>query len=59
MTEWLIKYGQYAAIVTGLLLLASATIDRPKARQKWYARLVYGAAGVFVIYVSIHKMFSR
>jgi hypothetical protein len=55
MTEWLIKYGQYAAIVTGLLLLASATIDRPR----WYVRLVLGAAGVFVIYVSIHKMFSK
>ena len=59
MTEWFIKYGQYAAIVTGVLLLVSAIVDGPKAGQKWYVRLAFGAAGSFVIYVSIHKMFSK
>jgi hypothetical protein len=27
MTEWLIKYGQYAAILTGVLLLVSARLE--------------------------------
>jgi hypothetical protein len=58
MTEWLIKYGQYAAILTGVLLLVSA-IGRPRTGQKWYVRLALGAAAAFVIYVSIHKIFSK
>jgi hypothetical protein len=48
-----------AAIVTGVLLLVSATIERPKAEQNWYVRLAFGAAGAFLIYMSIHKMLSK
>jgi len=51
----IIKYGKYAPILTGVLLVYSA-VTRPKLAAKWYARYVIGSMGVVLLYVSIHML---
>ena len=55
MIDAIIKYGKYAPILTGLLLVYSA-VSRPKAGAKWYGRYVVGAMGLVLLYVSIHML---
>ena len=56
MAGWLIKYGRYAPVVTGLLLIYSA-LERPRAGRKLSLRVVLGAMGVLLVYVTIYKLF--
>ena len=55
MIEAIIKYGKYASILTGLLLVYSA-VTRPKPGAKWYGRYIVGAMGVVLLYVSVHML---
>lgn len=51
----IIKYGKYAPILTGMLLVYSA-VTRPKSGTKWYGRYVIGAMGLVLLYLSIHML---
>jgi len=51
----IIKYGKYAPLLTGILLVHSA-VTRPKPGAKWYGPYVIGAMGVVLLYVSVHML---
>jgi hypothetical protein len=55
MIDAIIKYGKYAPILTGVLLVYSA-VTRPKLEAKWYGRYVIGAMEVVLFYVSIQML---
>ena len=55
MIDAIIKYGKYAPILTGILLVYSA-VTRPKPEAKWYGHYVIGAMGVVLLYLSIHML---
>jgi hypothetical protein len=51
----IIRYGRYAPILTGILLVYSA-VAWPKPGAKWYGRYLIGAMGIVLLYVSIHML---
>jgi hypothetical protein len=53
----IIKYGKYAPILAGILLVYSA-VTRPKLGVKWYGRYVTGAVGILLLYVSVHMLLN-
>jgi hypothetical protein len=55
MIEFVIKYGQYAGVVTGVLLVYSAFDREKRGPRDLYIRLVIGAAGAFLIYFFVRK----
>jgi len=53
MIDVLIRYGKYAPLLTGILLLWSA-IHPPKKEDKW--RYILGGMGIVLLYSSIHML---
>ncbi|MGA2388589.1 MAG: hypothetical protein ABSF97_06490 [Candidatus Sulfotelmatobacter sp.] len=53
MTDFIIRYGKYAPLVTAVLLIWSAA-DPPKPVAKGYGRYIIGTMGVLLLYTSIH-----
>jgi hypothetical protein len=57
MIDAVIKYGKYAPILTGLLLVYSA-VTRRKTGAKSYGPYVIGAMGIVLLYVSFHMLLN-
>jgi hypothetical protein len=46
-----------APLLLGLMFVYSA-VSRPKPGAKWYGRLLVGIAGVYLLYISVLRVFS-
>jgi len=55
MTDFLIKCGKYAPLLTAVLLVWSA-VSPPKPNAKWSGRCFIGAMGIALLYASIHMI---
>ncbi len=55
MTDFIIRYGKYAPLLTAGLLIWSA-VSPPKPIAKGYSRYIVGVMGAVLLYTGVHMI---